>query len=103
MMTGEGRVRAPLRLPEQLFRRLEAEATRRGEPIGRTAGNLIASVIPQALYEVASSELLGDIPEYEKGPGRQPRAHPDAVTRGLDTRMLPAAGPNDPVSGHEAT
>jgi hypothetical protein len=105
-MMRDGRLVEPLRVPVILFERLNREAARRGEPVGKVAGDLIAEVLPSALAEAAADllrtrEKLERTRQIEKGPGRQPRAFPSVFTRGLDTRSVPdARRPVTPTSEH---
>jgi hypothetical protein len=64
-MMREGRLVEAVRIPPDLFDQLQCEAARRGQPVGRVAGDLIAEVLPGALAE-AAADLLRRGAESEK-------------------------------------
>ncbi len=105
MRTPEGRLVEPVHVPADVAERLAAEAERRGEPVGRVAGDLIAGVIADALAEAASyvvalatrSGVRGlPCPDAAAPPELPPTAPAETVTL---HKVAPSLQPGDLPTG----
>jgi hypothetical protein len=101
-MMRDGRLVEALRVPEDVYNQLEAEAQRRGQRIGVVAGDLIAEVLPAALAEAAAALLEAgreQLLRIEKSSELSPRALPSERVATLPSPTLPLRGPGAEPSG----
>jgi hypothetical protein len=101
-MMRDGRLVEALRVPEDLYNQIEAEAQRRGQRIGVVAGDLIAEVLPAALAEAAAARLQAgreQLLRIEKRPELSFRPLPSEQVAALTSSTLPHRGPGAEPSG----